>query len=39
MILGAYLKSICGMPSLVLFQLKSPLTKKKELTRTLLLSI
>ena len=29
MMLGACLKSVCGMPSLVLSQLKSPQTKKK----------
>ena len=27
--LGAYLKSVCGMPSIVLSQLKSPLTQKR----------
>ena len=39
MMLGAYLKSVCDMPSLVLSQLKSPQNKKKELIRTPLLSI
>ena len=34
MMLGAYLKSVCGMPSLVLSQLKSPQTQKKELIRS-----
>ena len=29
MMIGAYLKSVRGMPSLVLYQLKSPQTKKK----------
>ena len=37
MMFGADLKSVCGMPSLVLSLLKSPQTLKKELVRILFL--